>query len=185
MKTLILDYMEATAARLPEKTAFADENSSVTFSALVARAKAVASALCGYVPPRSVIGFYMDKGVDTAIGFMGAVYAGCAYSLLNLRHPAARIRAMLETLDTPIVITNRAHLSQLEALEAPVRILLIEDLQTTAPDEAALSRIRAGMIDAQGRRRLPSQRLRLHPLLYGNLLHRRGGRACQPGAFRL
>ena len=92
MKTLILDYMEATAARLPEKTAFADENSSVTFSALVARAKAIASALCGYVPPRSVIGFYMDKGVDTAIGFMGAVYAGCAYSLLNLRHPAARIR---------------------------------------------------------------------------------------------
>ena len=127
MKTLILDYMEATAARLPEKTAFADESSSVTFSALVARAKAVASALCG---------------------FMGAVYAGCAYSLLNLRHPAARIRAMLETLDTPIVVTDRAHLSQLEALEAPVRILFIEDLQTTAPDEAALSRIRAGMIDA-------------------------------------
>ena len=29
-----------------------------------------------------------------------------------------------------------------------MRILLIEDLQTTAPDEAALSRIRAGMIDA-------------------------------------
>ena len=148
MKTLILDYMEATAARLPEKTAFADENASVTFSALVARAKAVASALCGYVPPRSVIGFYMDKGVDTAIGFMGAVYAGCAYSLLNLRHPAARVRAMLETLDTPIVVTDRAHLAQLEALEAPARILLIEDLQTTAVDEPALASIRAGMIDA-------------------------------------
>ena len=148
MKTLILDYMEATAARLPEKTAFADENASVTFGALVARAKAVASALCGYVPPRSVIGFYMDKGVDTVVGFMGAVYAGCAYSLLNLRHPAARVRAMLETLDTPIVVTDRAHLAQLEALEAPARILLIEDLQTTAVDESALASIRAGMIDA-------------------------------------
>ena len=148
MKTLILDYMEATAARLPEKTAFADENASVTFGALVVRAKAVASALCAYVPPRSVIGFYMDKGVDTVVGFMGAVYAGCAYSLLNLRHPAARIRAMLETLDTPIVVTNRAHLAQLEALEAPARILLIEDLQTTAVDEPALASIRAGMIDA-------------------------------------
>ena len=148
MKTLILDYMEATAARLPEKTAFADENASVTFGALVARAKAVASALCGYVPPRSVIGFYMDKGVDTVVGFMGSVYAGCAYSLLNLRHPAARVRAMLETLDTPIVVTDRAHLAQLEALEAPARILLIEDLQTTAVDESALASIRAGMIDA-------------------------------------
>lgn len=148
MKTLILDYMEATAARLPEKTAFADENASVTFGALVARAKAVASALCAYVPPRSVIGFYMDKGVDTVVGFMGAVYAGCAYSLLNLRHPAARVRAMLETLDTPIVVTDRAHLAQLEALEAPARILLIEDLQTTAVDEPALASIRASMIDA-------------------------------------
>ena len=148
MKTLILDYMEATAARLPEKTAFADENASVTFGALVARAKAVASALCAYVPPRSVIGFYMDKGVNTVVGFMGAVYAGCAYSLLNLRHPAARVRAMLETLDTPIVVTDRAHLAQLEALEAPARILLIADLQTTAVDEPALASIRAGMIDA-------------------------------------
>ena len=148
MKTLILDYMEATAARLPEKTAFADETAFVTFGALVARAKAVASALCAYVPPRSVIGFYMDKGVDTVVGFMGAVYAGCAYSLLNLRHPAARVRAMLETLDTPIVVTDRAHLAQLEALEAPARILLIEDLQTTAVDEPALASIRAGMIDA-------------------------------------
>ena len=148
MKTLILDYMEATAARLPEKTAFADENASVTFGALVARAKAVASALCAYVPPRSVIGFYMDKGVDTVVGFMGAVYAGCAYSLLNLRHPAARVRAMLETLDTPIVVTDRAHLAQLEALEAPARILLIEDLQTAAVDEPSLASIRAGMIDA-------------------------------------
>ena len=148
MKTLILDYMEATAARLPEKIAFADENTSVTFGALVARAQAAASALCADVPPRSVIGFYMDKGVDTVVGFMGAVYAGCAYSLLNLRHPAARIRAMLETLDTPVVVTDRAHLAQLEALEAPARILLIEDLQTTAANKAALASIRAGIIDA-------------------------------------
>ena len=102
---------------------------------------------------------------------------------------------MLETLDTPIVVTDRTHLSQLEALEAPARILLIEDLQTTAPDEAALSRIRAGMIEADPlyvnftswERCVLSvtQRLRLHPLLYGNLLHQRGGRACQPGTFRL
>lgn len=109
MNNLILDYMEQTAARLPEKTAFADEQTSVVFAALVCRAKKVASALIPLVPPRSVVGFYMDKGVETVVGFMGAVYAGCAYSQLNLRHPAPRVRAMLETLDTPIVVTDRAH----------------------------------------------------------------------------
>lgn len=61
----------------------------------------------------------MDKGVETVVGFMGAVYAGCAYSQLNLRHPAPRVRAMLETLDTPIVVTNRAHLAQLEDINPP------------------------------------------------------------------
>ena len=104
MNNLILDYMEQTAARLPEKTAFADEQTSIAFAALVCRAKKVASALIPLVPPRSVVGFYMDKGVETVVGFMGAVYAGCAYSQLNLRHPAPRVRAMLETLDTPIVV---------------------------------------------------------------------------------
>lgn len=92
MKYLILDYLEATASRLPEKTAFADEHTNVTFGQLVHRARAVGSALLPLVSPRSVVGFYMDKSVHTVTGFMGAVYAGCAYAQLNLRHPPARIR---------------------------------------------------------------------------------------------
>ena len=97
MNNLILDALEQTAARLPEKIAFADEQTEVSFSALVRRAQSVAAALIPLVPPRSVVGFYMDKGVETVVGFMGAVYAGCAYAQLNLRHPAPRVRAMLET----------------------------------------------------------------------------------------
>lgn len=108
----------------------------------------MASALIPLVPPRSVVGFYMDKGVETVVGFMGAVYAGCAYSQLNLRHPAPRVRAMLETLDTPIVVTDRAHLAQMEDINPPARILLIEELEETPLDEDALSVVRAQMIDA-------------------------------------
>ena len=148
MNNLILDALEQTAARLPEKIAFADEQTEVSFSALVRRAQSVAAALIPLVPPRSVVGFYMDKGVETVVGFMGAVYAGCAYAQLNLRHPAPRVRAMLETLDTPIVVTDRAHLAQLEGIEPPARILLIEELEETPPDAPALAAVRAQMIDA-------------------------------------
>ena len=72
MNNLILDALEQTAARLPEKIAFADEQTEVSFSALVRRAQSVAAALIPLVPPRSVVGFYMDKGVETVVGFMGA-----------------------------------------------------------------------------------------------------------------
>lgn len=148
MNNLILDALEQTAARLPEKIAFADEQTEVSFCALVRRAQSVAAALIPLVPPRSVVGFYMDKGVETVVGFMGAVYAGCAYAQLNLRHPAPRVRAMLETLDTPIVVTDRTHLAQLEGIEPPARILLIEELEETPPDAPALAAVRAQMIDA-------------------------------------
>ena len=74
----ILDHLEAAASRLPEKTAFADETSAISFSQLVSRARAVGSALAPLVKPRSVIGLYMDKSVEAIVGFMGAVYAGCA-----------------------------------------------------------------------------------------------------------
>ena len=147
MKTLILDYLEETAARLPDKTAFADPDTSVTFAQLVRGARAVASALLGCTQPRMVLGFYMDKSVAALVGFMGAVYAGCAYAPLNLRHPAARILSILDTLDAPVIITDRAHLAQLEAMQPGRTLLCVEDLLAHEIDEAGLSAVRRGMID--------------------------------------
>ena len=147
MKYLILDYLEATAARLPEKTAFTDADSSVSFAELVRLSRAVGSALSSRVAPRTTVGFYMDKSVQTVSGFFGAVYAGCAYSLLNLRHPAVRIRAILDTLACPIVITDRAHEQALREMDVPGEILILEDLLESAIDEAALARVRRQMLD--------------------------------------
>ena len=48
MKYLILDDLESTAARLPDKIAFGDENTSATFAELVALSRAVGSALIGH-----------------------------------------------------------------------------------------------------------------------------------------
>ncbi len=147
MKYLILDDLEATAERLPDKVAFVDETAEITFAQLVARARAVGSALAAHVSPRQTVGFYMDKSVATVAGFFGAVYAGCAYSQLNLRHPAARIRAILETLSSPVVVTDRAHESALREMDAPGEILILEELMECPADENALSAVRAQMLD--------------------------------------
>ena len=147
MKYLILDYLEATAARLPEKTAFIDADASITFSELVRLSRAVGSALARRVSPRTTVGFYMDKGVRTVAGFFGAVYAGCSYSQLNLRHPAVRIRAILDTLASPVVITDREHEAALRAMDVPGDVLILEDLLESETDEALLARVRAQMLD--------------------------------------
>ena len=147
MKYLILDYLEATASQYPDKTAFADPGSSITFTELVRLSRAVGSALASKVAPRSTIGFYMDKSVSAVCGFMGAVYAGCAYSQLNLRHPAARIHAILNTLSSPVVVTDRAHADALKEMNVPGEILLLEELLVSAIDDTLLSAVRRQMLD--------------------------------------
>ena len=147
MKYLILDYLEATAARLPQKVTFTDECGAIAFGDLVRLSRAVGSALCKHVAPRTTVGFYMDKSVQTVAGFFGAVYAGCAYSQLNLRHPAVRIKAILDTLASPVVVTDRAHEQALREMDVPGEILILEDLLESEIDESALARVRRQMLD--------------------------------------
>ena len=147
MKALILDYLESTAERFPEKTAFADPETSISFETLVRRAKAVGSALLPFVQPGMAIGFYLDKSVAAITGFMGAVYAGCAYSQLNPRHPASRIASILDTLGSPVAVTDHAHLPALQEAAFSGKILLLEELLETPVDPAALDLVRRSMID--------------------------------------
>ena len=146
-KTLILDYLEETAGRVPDRIAFSDPESRVTFAQLVQKARRVGGALAALVSPRNVVGFYLDKSCGAIVGFLGAVYAGCGYAQLNLRHPAQRITAILSSLSAGVVVTDRAHIAALSAMGVKDRILLLEDLTEAEEDSDTLSRIRADMID--------------------------------------
>ena len=147
MNRLIPDYLDATAARFPERTAFTDPDQSISFKTLSEHVAHIASGLIPFAGSRSIVCFYMDKSVQTISGFLGAVYAGCAYSQLNLRHPGARIMSIIETTHTPLVVTDRAHRETLTGFGYDGPIALIEDLLETPIDDAALQARRSGMTD--------------------------------------
>ena len=147
MKHLILDYLEETASRYPDKTALTDPSVSLSFSEWLRKAHAIGSALLRYVRPGNVIGFYTDKTCLTLCGFIGAVYAGCGYAQLNVRHPATRILTMLDSLGCGIAVTDREHLDQLCETGYRGEILLLEDMLETAILPDSLAEIRRRMID--------------------------------------
>lgn len=147
MNTLILDFFEQTCERCPEKIAFADERTTVTFSQLRHMARAVGSALLCRTRPGMAVGFYMDKRVEAVAGFLGAVYAGCAYAPLNPRHPTARIARVLHALSSPVAVADRAHEDALRAAAGDCTVLCLEDLLTHPQDAIGLARVRNRMID--------------------------------------
>ena len=142
----VLEYLERSAARYPDKVAFADVNEEITYAQLLQRAKEIGSALAKRFPVRTPIPIYREKSVDTICLVFGAVYAGCYYVMLDLRHPKARIEQILATLETDVVITDARQASRLSRMELDVTLLDVEELDA-AVDEERLAQIRAAHLD--------------------------------------
>ena len=70
MITSILEYLESSASRYPDKTAFADLDATCTFEELRLRARRVGTALAEHFAPRNPVPVFMEKSVDTIGMFM-------------------------------------------------------------------------------------------------------------------
>lgn len=106
MKFTILDYLEETATRFPEKTAFADTNTSITWSELVVKTKEKAAIIEKYFEPGKAVPIMIEKSVRTLEYFFGALYAGCFYSYFDSTFPDSRLNSMIETLEVKHIIAD-------------------------------------------------------------------------------
>ena len=116
MITNVLEYLEESALNYPDKTAFADVDSSCSFKQLCCRAKRIGTALTEHFEPGNPIPVFMEKSVDTIGVFMGAVYAGCFYVMLDTRQPAARLHQILDILDSQVIVSSSRYEKELEKL---------------------------------------------------------------------
>ena len=74
---------------------------------------------------------------------LGTVYAGCCYSVLDTRQPAARTQQVLSTLQPSLLITDRDHADAAAALGCSCSVYLLEDLLTAAVQPSLLAARRA------------------------------------------
>ena len=147
MKTNILEYLEGSSKRFPDKTAFADEHSSCTFRELEMTARRIGTALAKYFVPRNPVPVFMEKSVETIGVFMGAVYADCFYVLIDTKQPASRLNQILEILDSEVIVTSEKYLEDLEKLDFKGEVLLAKNLAEEPENKELLKEIRAQAVD--------------------------------------
>lgn len=145
---LVLEYLEASAARCPDRTAVIDEGGQLSYEALLRRSRRVGSALAGRVAARRPVPVLMDKSIDTLCAFLGAAYAGCFYVPLNPELPAARLAQVLQVLDAQWLVTDEQNRALAETLVPAEGVVMIGALAAGQEDAERLSAIRAGMLDA-------------------------------------
>ena len=144
METNVLDWLEATAAACPDKPAFLDENSAVTFADVRREARIIGTAAAKFrAGQKRPIAVMSGRNAHTPAVFLGAVYAGCCYAPMDGTMPVHRLNSILNTLDTDLMIVQRAFYDKAKTLDFSGTILIAEELLAGSEDAALLADCRA------------------------------------------
>jgi len=111
----ILEMLEKTALRYPDRIAFRDPEKEVTFFELENRAKEAGTlflrgGMCRTLKAEDPVAFFMEKSTDSLCLMMGAVYAGAFYSFIDVRQPQERVSGVLSVLRPAVIITDRENM---------------------------------------------------------------------------
>ena len=103
--TNLLDYLERAAGRFPDKTAFGDENESLTFARLAELARGVGAYIAERAgDTRRPVAVMTSHSAADIAAFMGALYAGCFYAPLDAGAPKEHTAARLDVIRPAVII---------------------------------------------------------------------------------
>lgn len=143
----ILEFLENTAPRLGDKTAFADESGSLSFDKLMHLARAGGSFLLGRGIYRQPVAVFMDKSPRTIAAFFAIIYAGCCYVPLEKGMPLHRLRMILQRLQPQAIICDDASAPVANDLGWDDKVIDSNELFAAEIDDEALAAIRRRQID--------------------------------------
>lgn len=106
----VLEYLENSAKKFPDKVAFSDECGEITFSVLLNRAKRVGTEIAKKVKiHKRPIAVMTDRSFSCLVYFFGVLYSGNFYVPIDADMPKARMDAVLEKLSPELIMYKEAH----------------------------------------------------------------------------
>lgn len=143
----ILEYLENSSSKYPDKTAVIEEAKKCTYNELMINSKKVGSKLTEYIDPRKPVAVLMEKGINALTSFLGTVYAGGFYVLLNPELPITRLQTIVTVLEANTIITDEEHKELALTISANSNILKIEKMLEGQINEEKLQEIRGQALD--------------------------------------
>lgn len=147
MRYNVLEYLEHTVSRLPDKIAYADEKTSITFKETYDQSRAIGTFLSEKGIYKEPVAVFMTKGPMAIAAFFGVVYGGNYYVPLDEEMPRFRIELILKNLDTKGIICDGTTKEILDELGYKQNIFLYEEIIQNNIDSKSLEGIRDKAID--------------------------------------
>ena len=147
MRTSVLDWLDNTAERYAGKTVFADENRKITFSEFNNYTKSIGTYLARLVSGNAPVVVMSGRHVLTPSAFLGVVRAGCFYAPMDATMPLSRLNSILGVIKSDFMLVDKEHLETAKKLDFSGKIIIIDDIISTIPDENLLNKARAGLTE--------------------------------------
>lgn len=152
MVTNVLDLLEATESKYPDKISFLDNRSEISFSGLVTEAKRYGSFIANYLKNKTnnPIVVLVDRNVETIVSFFSILYSGNFYVPIDNKSPIERLNIIFENL-APVAVfifsSEEKELLEKISYEGLVINFYDEVVNKFSIDENMLQSIRKKMID--------------------------------------
>ena len=147
MQYNVLEYLEETVERLPDKLAYADEKSGITFQETYDGSRAIGSFLAERGIHKEAVGVFMSKTPEAIVAFFGVVYGGNFYVPLDEEMPRYRIELILKNLNPKAIICDQSSKNILNELGYEDKAYIYDEIIGTRIDDLSLREIRDRAID--------------------------------------
>lgn len=144
----ILEMLEYSAERFPDKLIFRDENSDMTYSEFLNTAKSIGTFIARYGIINKPIAVIAERSVKNLAAMFGVLYSGNFYTVIDSEMPPERVKAIFNTLKPTAVVVTKACLSLLKKLDFNGKAVNYEIAKDCPAESNLLGKIRENMIDS-------------------------------------
>ncbi len=100
----VLEYLEESVRRFPERCAYRDSSAMLTFSEVSRMARSAGSGLAALGRPGRPVAVMMEKSAVMAAALLGVVYGGMCYCPIDVAAPRERMRTIFSVLRPAAVV---------------------------------------------------------------------------------
>ena len=146
-QTNVLEYLEKTVTRVPDKLAFSNGEEGLTCAQVYHDSRAIGSYLAskGYYGEPVVV--FMRKHPKCISGFYGCMYGGCYYVPIDEEMPRFRIELIFQNLNPRVMLCDSATAEIAKTFDFHGETMIYDDVAASPIDEAALAHIRDIQLD--------------------------------------
>lgn len=135
MVTNLLEYLDRTAERLPEKLAFSNGEEGLTFDKVQKASFSIGTCLSKKGYQGQPVGVLMERTCYQPTAFLGIWRAGGFYVPLDKEMPSQRLLHILHTAELTCLIADRANEKLARELLPNGQVLVYEEIVTTPKGE--------------------------------------------------